>query len=83
MMSNRKHGRFVSRFEPLALHLRLHRNEGFHYARSYKIIQEYKFPQELLDLQVPHSVPQPLHSQARKARSEAATPTASNTMNTW
>ena len=28
-MSSQKHGRFVSRFEPLALCLRLHRNEGF------------------------------------------------------
>ena len=27
--SNHKHGRFVSRFEQLALHPRLHHNEGF------------------------------------------------------
>ena len=60
MMSNRKHKKNISRFEPLALRPRLHRNEGFHCARSRKITQQYKFTQELLDPQVPHSVPQHL-----------------------
>jgi len=28
-INNRKYGRIISRFEPLALHPRLHHNEGF------------------------------------------------------
>ena len=43
-ISNHKHGRIISRFEPLALHSRLHRNEGF----SLKLIpQNHSMPQHL------------------------------------
>jgi len=83
MMSNHQHGRIILRFESLALRSHLHRNEIFHYSQSRKITQQYKFSQEFLDPQVPHSVPQYLQSRARKLTPMSQPPIASyTTMNT-
>ena len=69
-MSNRKHERIISRFEPLALRSSLHRNEGF----PLKMIPQdhlchntYNEPLlKLLDSQVSHLFPQEQHTRTHK-----------------
>ena len=64
-ISNRKHERIISRFEPLALRPRLQRNEGF----SLKTILQdtwchntyNELPQEHLNPQVTHLFSQEQH----------------------
>jgi len=78
-ISNRKYGRFVSRFEPLSLYPYLYRYEYFHYNLSRKIIWCHntynELPQELFDPQVPHLFPQKQYATRTRKFVEAATST--------
>jgi len=53
MQANRKDRELLSRFEPLALRSRFHRNEGFHY--NHSTLQLNLIPQD-------HSVSQHLQT---------------------
>ena len=73
--SNRKYGRFILRFESLALRPRLHRNERFPLKmipQDHLVRKTYnELPQEFLNPQVPHFFPQEQHntnSQVRQGR---------------